>query len=704
MKNYLLSEEKTIALKIYNLATLLVSIGAALAGVLTFALGGGDWGGVAIFVLASVNGGFLIPANRCRNYELWATISFSIIFAVMLPLVYMKSGGMLSGMPCWFALQYIMVFITLTGIRRVAMLVVATLSMWGCLVVEYFFPALVTRYNPYSWQQSIDIAFAVLCVGFIVGQAIRLQYRFYNETVKQNQQFVATNAQFLGEVAQEMRIPLGNICGVNELAQHSADLDKKEYIATIRNSAALLASVADDVTDMALIGSNSFQLEKEKYRLSELVRESSEYIRTIADEKGLEFEVSISETVPDVVCGDRGRVRQVLVNLLMEAVRMMDYGRIGLFIDCRTSGKDGIDLLFGIRNMTKRFTEGERNAEQSGSVSLELTRRIIEKMQGTIAERGEAGYRTLFYVALPQALTDALPEETALAAVGNEMNFHAPDARILLVDDNELNLRVVDMILKQYDVKTELAFSGEKCLQILRERKDNPQSENGKPYYNLILLDHMMPGLSGMDTFRQIRSEILAENTPVIVLTADKRTNARSRWIEAGFADYIGKPVEEREIRRMLLRFLPGELIRPLDEKKENASLVNIHENNSEKLLSQYLDIEEALKHSDNGMLGVIDNVGYFLEGIDTIREELDTSYHDGKMQDYAIYLKGLQDAAIRIGAMGILGQAKVQEDALEADAAGVLSKRHMRLMVDLVDLESRLRGVLAANNWNVTF
>ena len=415
---------------------------------------------------------------------------------------------------------------------------------------------------------------------------------------------VANNAKsnFLANMSHEIRTPMNAILGMDEMILRKAgDAETRKYATNIYSAGKTLLSIINDILDLSKIESGKMELTPVEYDVASVLNDIVNMTMQKAKDKGLAYHFSVSPDTPSVLFGDEIRVRQIILNITNNAIKYTKEGSVSIVVmfDRR---KDKLivqvsDTGIGIRkeDMDKLFSSFQRldetrnrNVEGTG-LGLNITRQLSEMMGGGILAESEYGKGSVFTVDILQKVVDDTPigdynkrlEKASLQKEDFRTALVAPDAKILIVDDNEMNLDVITGLLQDTKIKTNVALSGQECIDILR-----------KDRFDIIFLDQMMPGLSGVQTLEIIRKEGLATGTPIIVLTADAIMGARESYIKEGFSDYLSKPVSYNEMEDLLYQYLDPALIVREDQLKEKEKekaelpLVLVISESSEKLRS----------------------------------------------------------------------------------------------------------------------
>ena len=496
---------------------------------------------------------------------------------------------------------------------------------------------------------------------------------------------------FLADMSHAIRTPVNTVMGMDTMIiRETHDPGTLDYAEEIKNAIASLLSIIDDILDFSKIESEKMEIVPHAYELSSLINDCYNMIIMRAKAKELTFYVSNDKAIPDGLYGDEMRIRQIIINLLSNAVKYTREGNIEFHIGYDIVTKDRINLNISVKdtgigvkpeNMEKLFTSYERLDEilnrgiEGTGLGLSITRKLVFLMNGKISVESEYGKGSIFRVSIPQKVTGSEPignysdriQEQRENIIQLPQWFAAPHARVLVVDDVEMNIRVMQALLQEAQILVDTADGGEECLEKVR-----------KNHYDMIFLDHMMPKPDGLETFRTMRKLKLQEHTPVIMLTANAVVGAKEKYLAEGFDDYLSKPVEERELIRLCRQYLPGDLIIEADGNEKNNVIDNFSDQKVRKL-SGVLNIEEGMQfcmHKHDFYMEMIED---FLttDRMQMIRD----SYDAGQMDDYRINVHALKSMAYTLGADDISEQAKALETAARENDVDYIHRNHSRLL-----------------------
>lgn len=379
----------------------------------------------------------------------------------------------------------------------------------------------------------------------------------------------ANNAKsnFLAQMSHEIRTPLNTVLGMNEMILRESDSETvSKYASYIKNAGQTLLGIINDILDLSKLEVGKTNIVAEDYNLKFVINDIINLVSLKIREKGLKFRLDMAKDIPMYLHGDVLRIKQVIINIMNNAVKYTDKGQITLGVGWEKADKESIMLIFEIRDtergikkkdIERIFSPFERAEEQrnhtieGNGLGLAITRKLVRLMGGEISVRSEFGKGSVFEVQILQRIVHEKNGENVLKLQSREKHedthISAPDAKILVVDDVETNRIVVKELLRVTDINVEVASSGEMCLELMKNNR-----------YDLVLLDHMMPGMDGIETLKLIRKmeNSLNKDTPVIAMTANAVLGAKSMYLSEGFDDYISKPIGYIELENLIKRYV----------------------------------------------------------------------------------------------------------------------------------------------------
>lgn len=375
-------------------------------------------------------------------------------------------------------------------------------------------------------------------------------------------------SEFLARMSHEIRTPINAVLGMNEMIlRETGDENIREYANDVKNSSVILLNIVNEILDSSKIESGKMEIVCADYNIKDLLNDLYNMMSIKAKEKGLQLLFDIDSTIPAKYHGDDKRIKQVLLNLLSNAVKYTNQGTVTLSLRCNVEGEQAVlhyavrDTGIGIRQedigkiydtFGRLDLKRNRNVEGTG-LGMNIVQQLLKLMGSELQIQSEYEKGSEFSFDLAQGIVDAGPLgdfRTGLPAEsgdkGHRKGFTAPGARILVVDDSRMNLKVFRNLLKETQMQIWEAESGMECLELLRKQS-----------FDLIFLDHMMPGMDGIETFHVMREEGLCEGVPVIMLTANAIVGDRERYLGEGFDDFLSKPIVPDVLDEMILHYLP---------------------------------------------------------------------------------------------------------------------------------------------------
>lgn len=483
---------------------------------------------------------------------------------------------------------------------------------------------------------------------------------------------------FLANMSHELRTPINTILGLNELIiRESQDEAIKEYALDIRQAGNILLTMVSDILDYTKLEAGQMSLMEGIYDISSLLNDLINGISLQLRKKKLDLKLDVADDIPYKLSGDEIHIRQVIGNLLTNAVKYTEKGDITLHLDWNKVSEDEIEIeiavtdtgigikeqdiprLFGV---FQRMDSTVRSKNERTGLGLAITKRLVQMMGGELQVQSTYGKGSTFSFKVVQKVVDAAPlgdfekqyYESLHSTENYRQKFIAPMGRIMIVDDNAMNLAVAQGLLKQTRLQIDVAGSGEECLELLKRKT-----------YHLICLDHMMPVMDGVETLHMIRAMEgnPSADIPIIALTANAVAGAREFYLNEGFQDYLTKPIDADKFENMLIQYLPDNVVYltqgehvDRDYEKENAELAS--DVRESQLYVIGFNIRNGLKYmgGDKALYSKV------LHDFHLILQEKEQALRDflnkGDMHGYAIIVHSLKGNARNLGADGLADEA----------------------------------------------
>lgn len=560
---------------------------------------------------------------------------------------------------------------------------------------------------------SLGIIFVSLIVAGIVNSLITEQnHRLLDALRKEKrsqQEAEAANmakSSFLANMSHEIRTPINAILGMNEMIlREEKDPAIRGYAGNIQASGNSLLSIVSDVLDISKIESGKLEIIPVDYEVNSLISDCCNMAAGRAKAKELELLVECADNVPMKLCGDETHIRQIIMNLLTNAVKYTEKGTVKLIVSGRfTDGGfvlkvDVSDTGIGIaeENLPQLFTQFQRfdlqrnrNIEGTG-LGLSIVKRLCDLMSGTITARSVMGSGSTFTVELPQKVVDSTPcggvnlNYSAGAEHEYHHSFEAPEAKILAVDDLPVNLLVIANLLKETRIKIDTAGSGRECMDKCSQQK-----------YDLILMDHMMPEMDGVLTFEKLHGDKSSPNfeTPVIMLTANALAGMREQYMDVGFADYVSKPVRGAKLEEAIRRNLPESLIKPASPEIP-AEAVSTEPSGFADICGAVpeLNVNAALQYCCGSAELLNDLLHDFTENDHF--SDLKAAFEEKRWEDYRRHAHSLKSTSLMIGLTGLSERARASELALKGGCTEFAELNHDSLIEEYSALLGKIKDYL---------
>lgn len=527
-------------------------------------------------------------------------------------------------------------------------------------------------------------------------------------------------SQFLAQMSHEIRTPINAVLGMNEMIlRESSDENILDYAANIQSAGRTLLSIINSILDFSKIEDGKMEIIPVKYDIASMINNLVNSIAERARDKSLDFIVDVDEKLPSVLLGDDVRITQVIMNLLTNAVKYTEEGKVTLSIK---EGKRDANFVYldvqvkdtgiGIReeDMIKLFESFERleekrnrNIEGTG-LGMSIVTKLLEMMDSELHVESVYGVGSVFSFCLRQSIVDAHPIgdyvkrlERSKGQSEEVTHLYAPKARVLVVDDNAMNLKVVKNLMKLNGIVPDQVLSGMEAIEMIRRKN-----------YDIVFLDHMMPKMDGIETLEKIKEEHLkAEGMTIIALTANAVVGAKEIYLQAGFDDYLSKPIEVDRLEKKLAKYLPKDIVSWRANDKKNS--IEMPNGLQDEVILEFepMDIEasgDGMVSSDE-IIQKIKNIGLsaddglrFCGGDEDFYIEMLKDYvgaYEGKAQElerfferkdwheYQTMVHALKSTSKTIGATDIFERAKSLEEASGKVDVDFIEKNHGKLLGD---------------------
>lgn len=610
---------------------------------------------------------------------------------------------------------------------------VSTLSerMHGKVMISHEFLGNVSgwcriEFYPLSYSETGELSQALFAVKKIEDEKKReFEYRseiekaleinrVQNEELKkaENAAKAASKAKsdFISNMSHEIRTPINAVLGMNEMIlRDSKDAAIIEYAEDIQTAGTTLLGLVNDILDFSKIESGKMEIVCCDYELFTLIHDTCSLIQDRAVKKGLDIVVNTSPDMPSAFFGDDKRIRQILVNLLTNAVKYTEKGTITLTAYTEIIG-DKPSLCFSVKDTgigiaeedLKKLFDSFQRADLQHNKSIEgtglglaITKQLVSLMDGTVSVSSTYGRGSEFVVKIPQKVTDYTPvgvydeKHIRVRAEKNmqKQHFIAPDARILVVDDVSMNLKVVKAFLNNTQITVDTAESGQKCIEMVKENN-----------YDIIFMDYMMPVMDGVETFRQLLllDEYNFFKPPVIMLTANAVSGVAEELLSYGFADYLTKPIDSNLLNDAIIRHLPKELVTMVDED----GTVQVEDKSDLEVLAESVTGMDT----QTGFLYCCEDMDFYHEMLNEYcasdrLKNINVMYSDGDWKNYTVQVHSLKSTSLTIGLADLSEMAKGLELASKSGDIDYIRANHNSTVRRYIQALDEIRSYLKNAN-----
>ncbi len=499
-------------------------------------------------------------------------------------------------------------------------------------------------------------------------------------------------SEFLANMSHEIRTPMNAIIGLNDIImEECGDNEIYAHAKDVQSAAKNLLTIINDILDLSKVEAGKMELVNVNYYIKTMADEVMGMMDMAASQRGLILKYECDETIPCRYRGDDGRIKQILINILSNAIKFTDKGYVYAHITGKPGKNENEELITfcvedtgcGIKeeDLEKIFedfrqVDSKRNRSAEGTgLGLAIVKHLVELMEGTIRVESTYGKGTTVTITIPQKIVDKRPVSETPEIVQTERKitdmFTAPGVKVLIVDDNVINRKVARGFLKNYAFDLAEAESGPEAIELVRAER-----------YDIIFMDHMMPGMDGIEAAEIIRRDC-GENgsAPVMVaLTANVMEGMREHFLQHDFQDFIAKPLDRKELNRLLLRWVP-EKYRQMEGKEEELELSDLSavqiDGVDMNVVTQYYSGDE------DGFIELLEL--YYMDGrrkVNLLRELVQSD-----ISNYQIEVHGLKSASANIGAMTVSELAREQENAAAQGDHELIDGKFPLLLVEYENL-----------------
>ncbi len=578
LKETFFGSEMDLRVKLFNVLAMAGAANCLVMLALSIALGTGLLTILLNLVTGALSLALLLYASKSGRYQPCYTITIVAIFFGLFSFLFFSSGGYAGGMPSFFIFGVVFTVYMLEG-KKMFLAAFLECAIYIGLCVYAFMNPQGVRPFPSESARAVDIVSSFLVVSLALGVTMYAQFRMYQRQQALLEQARAeaeaasrAKSTFLTNMSHEIRTPINTILGMNQMIlRHSISDQVRGYSDDVQQAGEMLLGIINNILDMSKIEAGKMDIVRRPYQLASLLLELDALGRRQAQKAGLAFSLDAEGPLCPVLIGSPLHIKQIVANFLSNAAKYTREGSIALSVSQSPGSRPGEVLLrlsvtdtgIGIReeslgSLFEAFSRVDLCTHQSiegTGLGLAIAKEMAEKMGGRVFMQSEYGRGSTFGVELPQQAQSEpaeldLSQKQGMRGELSGASFLAPQGRVLAVDDNPENLKVIKALLQRTLLRVDIAQSAEEAMEKVRATR-----------YHVILMDYMMPGMDGVALLQALRGEGLLAGVPAVAVTADATAGARERLLCAGFTQYLSKPVAAGELEAAVCGLLPEGLV-----------------------------------------------------------------------------------------------------------------------------------------------
>lgn len=522
-----------------------------------------------------------------------------------------------------------------------------------------FLLLIVFQLNPYLIIISIVLTFIDYIMYFTIENPDMKMINELNMAKRHAERANQAKTDFLSSMSHEIRTPLNAIVGFSDCILEEENLEKaKEDAKDIIMASQNLLEIVNGILDISKIEANKMEIVETDYEPRKIFEDLTRLVATRIGEKPIELKTNIAVDLPYKLHGDSGKLKQIITNILTNAVKYTEKGFINFVVACIIEDNK-VKLVMSVEDtgrgikpekMNSLFTKFERLDEDKNTtlegtgLGLAITKKLVEMLGGKIVVQSVYGEGSKFTVYLQQEILELQKSEQEQEEINVKSNeiYDFSSKRILVVDDNKINIKVATKLLEPYKVKVDTAESGFECIEKI----------NRNEQYDLILMDDMMPKMTGVETFHKLK-ENSNFNIPTIALTANAIVGMREKYIAEGFSDYLAKPIEKDCLQQTLNKFLLTDDVKKVSNNDQKIEQLEVLEDKPESKLKflkeNGIDVEKGLELLED-IETYNDTMDTFITGATLRLKQLASYKENSDMENYAILVHALKSDSKYLG------------------------------------------------------
>ena len=479
-------------------------------------------------------------------------------------------------------------------------------------------------------------------------------------------------SNFVSTISHEIRTPMNAIVGITDiLLRKKRDKEDTDYLMNIKSSGDALLLIINDILDYSKIEAGQMNVVEAEYVPAVMLSDMHMIFVTRIGSKPVELKYEIMEDLPGVLYGDALRIRQIIINFMNNAIKFTDKGSVTLRVKALKEEDDVITLEFSIidtglgikeEDLGKLFNsfsqvdEKKNHSKEGTGLGLAICKQLAELMGGYVGVESTYGEGSRFFAVIPQKIIEREKAKNIERLIESDFSFSCPDVKLLLVDDNEMNLKVAKGLLEPLKMKIDTAINGKQAVEMVQSKK-----------YDVVFMDHMMPIMDGVEAtscIRKMEDEYFRQ-LPIIALSANVTEEARKEFDECGMNAFVAKPIKMKEVCDALKKLLPGELLKEM--QTDNNLVVESHEDDAYNFDDLPLHVQEGIESCGSKEL-YVSLLGDFYKYIDIKATKIEKCLSDHMIRDYTVEVHALKNTARMIGALELSDEFKNLEELGNAE------------------------------------
>ncbi len=562
----------------------------------------------------------------------------------------------------------------------------------------------------YSLLYLVLFGICIISVNTLIVKMIRWQTEANQnlaDAVERAKNADKAKSKFLAQMSHEIRTPINAVLGMNEMILREKPSSAiHEYALNVQSAGTTLLSIINGILDFSKIEDGKMEIIPVDYDMSSLINDMVNIVSEKLKAKSLELKLEISPEIPSRLWGDDIRIRQIITNILTNAAKYTPEGSVTLRMSSKPLDDENIclhveveDTGIGIKpeDMDKLFSSFQRLDEEKNrsiegtGLGIAITNSLLLLMGSELRVESTYGKGSIFWFDVPQKKMSAEPigdynlrRQQSLEETRLQRYVYAPDARILVVDDNQMNLKVASGLLKRNGITPDVAGSGKICIEYVK-----------KYHYDIILMDHMMPEMDGIETLKNLKAQnLLPDDTVVIMMTANAILGAREEYLGEGFVDYISKPIVVAKLEEALEKYLPADKVSHKTEGSEDdTDITDAPAELTFEQRFQFLDTKTGMEYFADDEEFYLETLQAYVDSANA--DDIDAAFDSGDTVQYQTLVHALKSTSLSIGAAELSEQAKALEQAAKANDTDFIKDNHKACMDAYRELTAKLADAL---------